>query len=204
MTQPPRFVVQEETSIVCCLKRSLYGLKQSPRVWFGRLSQTLSQFGMTRSAGDHSVFYRHLQEKTIIQVAYVNDLIIIGDDVEGISILNKFLREQFQIIDIIDLNKVKYFLGIEVLRSPEYELLGCKPIDSPMVSEINLILENGEPLHDPERYQRLIEKLNYLIVTRPDIIYPVSVVNKFTSVRHTIHWDSAVRILRYLKGSPKN
>ncbi|KAL9274891.1 Retrovirus-related Pol polyprotein from transposon RE1-like protein [Drosera capensis] len=41
MTQPPGFIVQEETSTVCCLKRSLYGLKQSPQAWFGRLSQAL-------------------------------------------------------------------------------------------------------------------------------------------------------------------
>lgn len=73
MTQLPGFVVQEEASKVCHLRESLYGLKQSPRAWFRRLSQALGQFGMTRSANDHSVFYKHLKEKTIIQVAYVDN-----------------------------------------------------------------------------------------------------------------------------------
>jgi hypothetical protein len=50
---------------------------------------------MIRSVNDHTVFYRHLKEKTIILVAYVDDLIITDDDVEGISALKKFLSEQF-------------------------------------------------------------------------------------------------------------
>lgn len=171
MTQLPGFVVQEEASKVCRLRKSLYGLKQSPRAWFGRLSQALGQFGMTRSANDYSVFYRHLREKTIILVAYDDDLIIIGDDVEGISALKKFLSEQFQ---ITNLGKLKYFLGIEVSRSlgkilicqrkyvldilSECGLLGCKPVDSPMVPETKLMPDNGAPLHDPERYRRLVGK----------------------------------------------
>ncbi|KAL9263153.1 Retrovirus-related Pol polyprotein from transposon RE1-like protein [Drosera capensis] len=141
ITQPPGFVVQKEVSKVCRLKRSLYDLNQSPRAWLRHLSQVLSQFGITRSASDHSVFYKHLQEKTIILVTYVDDLIITDDDAEGISPLKKFLSEQFQ---IIDLDKLKYFLCIEVLRSSgkilicerkyaldmlsECGLLGCKPI----------------------------------------------------------------------------
>ncbi|KAL9253581.1 Retrovirus-related Pol polyprotein from transposon RE1-like protein [Drosera capensis] len=161
MTKPPGFIVQEEASKVYRLKISLYGLKQSPRAWFGRLSQTLSQFGMTRNASDHSVFYRHLQKKTIFLVAYVDDLII-----------------------------------------TECGLLGCKPADSPMIPEIKLMPECGEPLHNPERYQRLIGNLNYLTVTRPNIAYPVSVVSQFMSAPRTTHWHAAVRILRYLKGSP--
>ena len=133
----------------------------------------------------------------------------------SISTLKKFLSEQFQ---ITDLGKLKYFLGIEVSRSPgkilicqrkyvldmlsECGLLGCKPVDSPMVPETKLMPDDGAPLHDSEKYRRLVGKLNYLTVTRPDIAYPVSVVSQFMSAPHTTHWDAAIRILRYLKGSP--
>lgn len=129
---------------------------------------------MTRSSNDHLVFYRHLKGKTIILVAYIDDLIIIGDE---ISAMKKFLSKQFH---IIDLGKLKYFLGIEVLRSydklllcqmkymldmlTESGLLGCKPVDSQMIPETKLMTEDGELLHDPERYRRLVGKLNYLIV----------------------------------------
>jgi len=77
-------------------------------------------------------------------------------------------------------------------------LLGCKPVDSPMVPETNLMPDDGAPLHDPERYRRLVGKLNYLTVTRLDIAYSMSVVSQFILVPHTTHWDAAIRILRYL------
>ncbi|PNX95064.1 pentatricopeptide repeat-containing protein mitochondrial-like [Trifolium pratense] len=50
MEQLPRFVAQGESSnMVCRLHRSLYGLKQSPRAWFGRFSTVVQQFGMIHS-----------------------------------------------------------------------------------------------------------------------------------------------------------
>ena len=44
--QPPGFVVQGETEKICHLRKSLYGLKQSPRTWFGKFSQTVEKFGL--------------------------------------------------------------------------------------------------------------------------------------------------------------
>ncbi|RVW96915.1 Retrovirus-related Pol polyprotein from transposon TNT 1-94 [Vitis vinifera] len=55
MEQPPGFVAQGESGLVCRLRRSLYGLKQSPRAWFGRFSSVVQEFGMLRSTADHSV-----------------------------------------------------------------------------------------------------------------------------------------------------
>lgn len=65
-------------------------------------------------------------------------------------------------------------------------LLGCKPVDSLMVPETKLMTDDGAPLHDPEKYRRLVEKLNYLTVTRPDIAYPVSVVSQFSPAHYTL------------------
>ena len=58
MEQPPSFVAQEENGKVCHLKKSLYGLKQSPHAWFGKFSEVVQKFGLTKSKCDHSVFYR--------------------------------------------------------------------------------------------------------------------------------------------------
>ena len=59
MEQPPGFVAQGESGLVCRLRRSLYGLKQSPRAWFGCFSSVVQEFGMLHSTADHSVFYHH-------------------------------------------------------------------------------------------------------------------------------------------------
>ena len=58
MEQPPRFVAQGEIGRVCGLRKSLYGLKQSSRVWFGKFIEVIEKFGMQKSKSDHSVFYK--------------------------------------------------------------------------------------------------------------------------------------------------
>ena len=88
---------------------------------------------------------------------------------------------------------LKYFLGVEVMRSKcgiflsqrKYALdllsetgkLAAKPCHSPMAQSLHLTRE-GELFEDLERYKRLVGKLNYLIVTRSDIAYSVSVVSQ--------------------------
>ncbi|GAV61090.1 hypothetical protein CFOL_v3_04618 [Cephalotus follicularis] len=81
-------------------------------------------------------------------------------------------------------------------------MLGSKPIDTPMDPNVKLTVEDGEPLNDPEKYQRLVGKLNYLTVTRPDIAFSVSVVSQFLASPKITHWNAVIRILRYLKGNP--
>ena len=59
MEQPPGFVAQGGSGLVCRLRRSLYGLKQSPRTWFGCFSSVVQEFSMLRSIVDHSIFYHY-------------------------------------------------------------------------------------------------------------------------------------------------
>ena len=55
MEQAPGFVVQGECDKVCRLRKSLYGLKQNPRAWFGKFSQALECLGTKKSTSDRSV-----------------------------------------------------------------------------------------------------------------------------------------------------
>ena len=57
MEQPPGFVAQGEIGKVCRLRKSLYGLKQSPHAWFGKFNHAVEKFGFQKSKSDHSVFY---------------------------------------------------------------------------------------------------------------------------------------------------
>ena len=101
MEQPPGFVAQGESScLVCRLLRSLYGLEQSPRAWFGKFSIVIHEFGMTRSGSDHSVFYRHSAPgRCIYLVVYVDDIVITGNDQDGIIDLKQHLFKHFQTKD---------------------------------------------------------------------------------------------------------
>ena len=98
--------------MVCRLRKSLYGLKQSPRAWFGKFSQAVEDFGMQKSKFDHSVFYRNSSSGIILLVVYVDDIVITGSDSKGFSSLKSFLQSQFY---INDLGMLRYFLGIEFM-----------------------------------------------------------------------------------------
>ena len=85
MEQPPGFVAQGESSLVCRLRRYLYGLQQSPRAWFGRFSSVVQEFGMLRITVDDAVFYHHNSLRQYIYlVVYVDDIVITDSDQDGI------------------------------------------------------------------------------------------------------------------------
>ena len=213
MEQPPGFVAQGEK--VCRLRKALYGLKQSPRAWFGRFSDAVVGFGMHRCSVDHSVFSMSSSKGCVILVVYVDDIIVTGSDVEGIQRLKQFLQKEF---DTKDLGILRYFLGIEVAYADdsialsqrkytldilkEVGLHDARPGDIPMDPNVKLDNEQGEPLHDPEKYRRLVGKLNYLTITRPDISFAISIVSQFMSSPRTTHWQAVLQIVRYLKGAP--
>ena len=200
IAQPPGFVAQGEIGKVCHLRKSLYGLKQSPRAWFGKFSQAVEEFSMPESKSDHFVFYRNSTSSIILLVVYVDDIVITGSDSKGISSLKSFFQSQFH---TKDLGMLRYFLGIEVMRSKHgiflsqrkyvfdllYETgkLRVKPCNSPMVPGVHFT-RKGETFKDPKRYRRLVGKLNYLTVTRPDIAHSVSVVSQYMSAPMVDHW----------------
>ena len=117
-----------------------------------------------------------------------------------------------------DLGKLKYFLGIKVAQSnsrvvisqrkytldilTDTGMLNCKPVDTPMDPNVKLVPSQGELLRDLGKYRRLVGKLNYLTITRPNISFPVSVVSQFLQSPCDSHWDAVVCILRYIKGTP--
>ncbi|XP_021735697.1 uncharacterized protein LOC110702303 [Chenopodium quinoa] len=60
---------------------------------------------------------------------------------------------------------------------------------------------SSEPFAHPEQYRRLVGRLVYLSVTRPELSYSMHVLAQFLSVPQVFHWDVSIRVLRYLKGS---
>ena len=68
---------------------------------------------MIRSITDHSIFYHHTSSgQCIYLIVYVDDIVIIGSDQDGIQNLKQHFFSHFQ---TKDLGKLKYFLGIEVV-----------------------------------------------------------------------------------------
>ncbi|KAL6327135.1 hypothetical protein AAG906_014953 [Vitis piasezkii] len=200
MDIPSGYVANTEGNIVCKLQRTLYGLKQSPRAWFGRFSTAMKKYGFQQSNSDHTLFLKHRQGKLTALIVYVDDMIITGDDSEEIARLQEQLASEFE---MKNLGGLKYFLGIEVARSKrEVGLLDCKPTETPIIPNHKLGEYPNQVPTDKGRYQRLVGKLIYLSHTRPDIAYAVSVVSQFMHCPSEDHMSAVMQILRYLKSSP--
>ncbi|XP_028116836.1 uncharacterized protein LOC114314565 [Camellia sinensis] len=137
--------------------------------------------------------------------------VVTGNDKEEVTYLKIQLAKEFE---IKYLNPLRYFFGIEVVRSDkgisisqmkyildlleETSMLGCRLADSPI--EANYHLYNGiGKLVEKERYQRLVGRLIYLSHTWPDLAYVVGVVSQFMHDPYTTHLDVVYRILRYFK-----
>ena len=89
--------------------------------------------------------------------------------------------------------------ALEIIK--DAGLLGATPVDTPM--ERGLKLSNkSDVLKDPSQYRRLVGRLIYLTVSRPDITYPVHVLSRFMHEPRKCHMESALCVVKYLKGAP--
>ena len=113
MEQPQGFKDNVNPDYVCKLKRGLYTLKQSPRIWFERLRNYLRIINFKQSCADASVFMNDGKYGKIIIVLYVDELIITSDNDELIQKIKHNMSNEFE---MKDLGKLKYFLGIEVIK----------------------------------------------------------------------------------------
>ena len=217
MALPPGFKSKGGTStnLVCRLTKSLYGLKQAFRQWFSKFSSTLIAVGFTQSKCDHSLFIKSEGSILIGVLVYVDDILITSNNAASIKTLTEFLDQNFK---LKDLGPAKYFLGLELARSKkgisfcqhkfaldileDLSFLASKPIKFPMEQYLKLSKDEGTLLTDPSAYRRLIGRLLYLTLTRPNISYSISCLSQFMAEPRLPHLHAAHRVLQYLKNSP--
>ncbi|CAN0873749.1 Retrovirus-related Pol polyprotein from transposon TNT 1-94 [Linum grandiflorum] len=210
---PPGFDKGSQ-DVVCLLKKSLYGLKQAPRAWFETFQNIILTSDFQQSRNDPSLFTKQSSRGITILLIYVDDMILTGDDSQGIAEVKGLLRSHFKLKELGDLS---YFLGLEVSRSSQGILLSqkkyvndlldlarlsdCKPCATPMEVNLKLSKDDDGPLENPTLYRRLVGSLIYLTSTRPDLAYAVQIVSQFMGSPRQSHQTAVVRILRYLQGT---
>ncbi|KAJ0824197.1 putative RNA-directed DNA polymerase [Helianthus annuus] len=217
MCLPEGYYSSDETR-VCKLVKSLYGLKQAPRKWNERLNGVLIDYGFVQSKCDHSMYVLSKNKVFVVLLVYVDDIVVTGNSIDEVSKIKAILNSNFQ---IKDLGKLKYFLGIEVLYNKsgiclnqrkyclellsEFGYLACKPINTPIEQSYVItakVSKNQSVLKNVTGFQKLIGKLIYLSLTRPDISYAVQFLSQFMHSPTEVHLQIALRLLRYLKLAP--
>jgi len=188
-------------------------LKQASRQWNSEFCKHLQLFGFTQSAHDNCLFILHSDQAITILLVYVDDVLITGTDDKEIQKVKDFLDTTFT---IKDLGLAKYFLGIEIARCPEglylnqrkyamdivndAGLIGSKLVDIPLPKGHKFTAE-GVSYHQPDQYKRLVGRLLYLNLTRPDLSYAVQQLSQFVNSPTVSHWESALHLLKYIKGT---
>ncbi|KAM1516880.1 hypothetical protein ACFX10_015793 [Malus domestica] len=114
MEQPKGFEVKGKETLVCKLKKSLYGLKQAPRQWNRKFNSFMVSNGYKRTHADFCVYIKQFSGgKFIILLLYVNDMLIVNQDVSMIKKLKEELSKSF---DMKNLRPAKQILGMEIIR----------------------------------------------------------------------------------------
>ena len=79
--------------------------------------------------------------------------------------------------------------------------MGTQPADFPIEENHKLTLAAGQDLNDATRYRRLVGRLIYLTISRPDLTYALHMLSQFMHSPKDDHMEAARRVLRYLKGT---
>ena len=179
MKQPEGFTKPSEEHLVCYLKRSIYGLKQSPRCWNHALDQRLKEMGFKQTISDPCLYVSIDSEGEIFVIAvYVDDIILGGRSETKMKTVKKDLSQQFK---MKDLGQLHHFLGVTISQNqstgsiwigqPLYtekvlDKLGMsdsKPVRTPVNPDIKLVqCENEDNVCDQKEYQAAVGSLLYL------------------------------------------
>ena len=113
MEQLENFVIRDSKSMVCKLKKSLYELKQSPRLWYQKFHKIISSFDFVINPANECIYHKFSGSKYIFLVLYVDDILLATNDLNLLRDTKKFLSRNFE---MKDLGSVSYVLGIQTYR----------------------------------------------------------------------------------------
>ena len=222
MAQPVGFV-QHGSEYVCKLSKSIYGLKQSPRLWSEKLGAAMKELGFTKAYSDPSLYIYDKDNIKVIVPVFVDDITLASASNEA---LDKFVVELATHFKLRDLGPTSLLLGVEIKRNrakrtiylsqhqyilqklDEFSMTDCKPVGTPMDPSLKLSNEQCPKTAEDKAEMKNIPYINavgsllYLaLLTRPDIAYTASVLARFNSNPGMIHWKAVKHLFRYLKGT---
>jgi len=222
MQQPEGFPQGPIDSVLKLIK-SLYGLRQSPRLWHKKLNSVLTKLGFVKIKSDASVWVYHRDGIRIIVPVFVDDLTLVSKSKKKIQELKDELKKHFK---LRDLGPTEFLLGIKVERDrskrtlhlsqhqytldilKRFDFDNCSPVSTPLNPGIKLSKDQC-PKTPAEveamrsiPYAHAVGSLMYLAIsTRPDIAYSVGVLSRFSANPGLQHWAAVKHLFRYLKGT---
>jgi hypothetical protein len=224
MLQPPGFVDGVEN--VVRVDKSMYGFKQAPRIWYELLNETLQKLGFVPMSADSSFWVKEDKYNTVYLTSVVDDMLVTSDD----PVLTKSVIDQIlKVFPGTKGGRAHYYNGFKItwldaqhaviLSQPKHiqamvdkfcllENLSKEhlvPVEGgTRLCRLGIVNQGESPLLDTTiyKYRELIGGLSYVACgCRPDICFIVNQLARYANAPRVAHWDLAIRVLRYLKGT---
>ena len=217
MEQPEGFEISsKEDDLVCRLRKSIYRLKHTLRVWNQKIQHFLKSIGFDQLYLDPYVYINKTMD--IIIALWVDDLIIFDKDLGSIEDLKAQLNKEYE---MKDLGELKYFLSIQVHRNREWKIIhigqsgynrtilerygmeNSKPASTPLSSGTRLTkVTVTETLTDPKEYQSMIGSPMYaMLATKLDLAQSIQQISQFSQKPMKTYKKAVKHALRYLNGT---
>ena len=198
--------------VVWKLKKSLYGLKQSPRLWMSKLNDILLQIHFKPTKSDKCLFVRKIQNSITYLIVYVDDILIGADSIETMSEIKHQLMAR---LTLKDLGKIGKFLNINFIDDPDlpfitasqqsfieelvikYQLSDASPIDH--LPPIQTMDFSQGTIDESLPIRNLVGALLFISnMTRPDISAAVSYLSRYLDRPNRQLWKYCKMILNFL------
>ena len=214
VTQSNEFI--EDSELICRLIKALYELKQLFRMWYKVIKDFLKSLNFKLINSDNNVFVS--KDKKIYIVVYVNDLLIVDEDMNYINEIKSKLSGRFK---MYDLKSVQHYLNIEIVRDDNsilfrqinylkkmlkrFETKNCKSINSSMKPDLATVIMSFNDEHQAHAniiywYKSIVSSLMYaMTMTHLDLINSLSIINKYLTNSDSTYVVALQRIFRYVQ-----
>lgn len=160
------------------LKRSLYGLKQSPRCWNKLIMESLLLKGFNQSTADPCLYIRNKNGNMMLVLIYVDDGLIAGSSEEEVSSLITQLERRIK----LKVTNPECYLGMEINKTENgislsqtsyiksvlerYKMFNTNHVSTPLIPKSKEYEEGNKPLLPNIPFREAVGSLMY---TRPGI-----------------------------------
>jgi hypothetical protein len=195
------------------LHKSIYGLKQAPREWH-KLAHGLllkSFPGLTLSSKDPAFYHLCSPTLTVFLTVHVDDFFLACDPPSWYQ--EVFLPNLRKHVSVVDLGIANHVFGMVVSQAhncvvlsqesvildmqERYGLVDCRPVYIPM-----------DPKFDPPTaptcnlalpYRNLLGELLWIArCTRPDVLFAIGKLARYSNGYDEVHWQALLRVAKYL------
>lgn len=201
------------------LRKSLYGLKQSPRCFNDKLDGWLCSQGFVPASADPCLYTLHRGAVFMMLTVHVDDQLIASNDRSALDAFKKTLNDKFPCTDH---GAVNYFLGFNVIRDVDvrrltisqehyiehllerFDMSNSNPSKTPLPSNFKANVatdqEHEAAKHLP--YPTIVGSILYAAtISRPDLAFAASLLARFISKWSEEHFKAAKHLLRYIRGT---